>query len=79
MFSQVGPGQLLIILLLVLILFGAGKLPDVLKQLGKGMKAFKEAQREDPLDVTPGRKELAADDPVSDADEVKPKVTTRNG
>ena len=37
-----GPFELMIILAIVLILFGAGKLPKVLGQMGKGVKAFKE-------------------------------------
>jgi sec-independent protein translocase protein TatA len=32
-----------VILLIVLIFFGAGKLPDVFRQAGKGIKAFKDA------------------------------------
>ncbi len=36
-----GLQELLIILVLVLILFGAGKLPQVGKDLGKGLKNFK--------------------------------------
>lgn len=35
--------QLLIILLIILLLFGAGKLPQVMNDLGKGLKAFKSA------------------------------------
>ena len=37
-----GPFELMIVLAIVLILFGAGKLPKVLGQMGKGVKAFKE-------------------------------------
>lgn len=33
--------HLLIILLIILVLFGAGKLPQVMSDLGKGLKAFK--------------------------------------
>jgi sec-independent protein translocase protein TatA len=36
-------GELLLILFLVLILFGAGKLPKVMSDLGKGLKAFRDA------------------------------------
>lgn len=35
--------HLLIILLIILVLFGAGKLPQVMSDLGKGLKAFKDA------------------------------------
>ena len=34
-------GQLLVILLIILVLFGAGKLPHVMSELGKGLKSFK--------------------------------------
>lgn len=34
--------QLFIILLVILILFGAGKLPKVMSDLGKGLKCFRE-------------------------------------
>jgi len=36
-------GELLLILFLVLILFGAGKLPKVMGELGRGLKAFRDA------------------------------------
>lgn len=54
-----GPFELIIILAIVLILFGAGKLPKVLGQMGKGVKAFKEGlsgqgeEEDDAVDVTP--------------------------
>jgi len=48
------------ILVVVAILFGLGKLPKALGQMGKGMKAFKDGMRgadeegaEDQIDVTP--------------------------
>jgi len=47
-----GPLELGLILVLVLILFGAGKLPQVFESFGKGIKSFREAQRDDPIDVS---------------------------
>lgn len=38
-----GSWELGLILVLVLIVFGAGKLPDVFRQAGKGIRAFKDA------------------------------------
>jgi sec-independent protein translocase protein TatA len=35
--------HLIIILLIILVLFGAGKLPQVMSDLGRGLKAFKDA------------------------------------
>jgi sec-independent protein translocase protein TatA len=40
-------GELLLILFLVLILFGAGKLPKVMGELGRGLKAFRDAMNGD--------------------------------
>jgi len=37
-----GTSELMIILVLVLIIFGAGKLPQVGASLGKGLRSFKE-------------------------------------
>lgn len=39
--------QVLIILVIILILFGAGKLPKVMGELGKGIKSFKDGMREE--------------------------------
>lgn len=39
--------QILIILVIILIIFGAGKLPKVMSDLGKGIKAFKEGMNEE--------------------------------
>ena len=82
MFSGIGAPELLIVLVLVLILFGAGRLPAVFEQFGRGIRAFRDAQKEEPIDVTRAdevkRKELS-DDPLSEADEIKHKATSRNG
>lgn len=34
-------GELLLILLIVFVLFGAGKLPKVMSDLGKGLRSFR--------------------------------------
>jgi len=39
---SIGPLQIVLILVLVLVLFGAGKLPKVMGDLGKGMRSFKD-------------------------------------
>ena len=40
---SIGPGQLLIILLIILLIFGAGKLPSVMSDLGKGLRSFRKS------------------------------------
>ena len=44
-FNLGGP-ELIIILVIVLVVFGAGKLPNVMKDFGRGVKEFKKAQDE---------------------------------
>lgn len=39
--------QILLVLVIILILFGAGKLPVVIKQLGKGLKTLRSSLKED--------------------------------
>ena len=41
-----GIGELALILVIVLIVFGAGKLPKVMNDLGKGVKSFKDGVNE---------------------------------
>lgn len=52
MFS-VGPNQILLILLIVVVIFGAKKLPEIGNGLGKAIKNFRKATTEpDEIDVT---------------------------
>jgi sec-independent protein translocase protein TatA len=39
----IGMPELLIVLVIVLVIFGAGKLPEIGKGLGKGIKNFKKS------------------------------------
>jgi sec-independent protein translocase protein TatA len=43
MLGGIGMSELMIILVIVLVIFGAGKLPEVGSALGKGIKNFKSA------------------------------------
>ena len=44
---RMGPLEIGIILVIVLIIFGVGKLPQVGESLGKGIRAFRKGQNED--------------------------------
>jgi sec-independent protein translocase protein TatA len=44
--GSVGPGELLIIALIALLLFGAGRVADIGKGLGQGIRNFKEGLRD---------------------------------
>jgi sec-independent protein translocase protein TatA len=70
-----GIGELLVILVIVLIIFGAGKLPEIGEGLGRGIRSFrKEVHKPDEIDVTPKKEGDAAaapddrkDDPAGQA------------
>lgn len=38
-----GTGELVVILVIVLVLFGGAKIPDIAKNIGKGLREFKKA------------------------------------
>lgn len=47
----IGPPQIIIILVVVLLLFGGKKIPELMRGLGKGVKEFKDATKnEEELD-----------------------------
>ena len=62
----IGPWQVVIIALVILLLFGGKKIPELMKCLGKGVKSFKEGMNE-------------IEDQINQADETlkkEPKDTT---
>ena len=55
----IGMPELIIILVIILIVFGAGKLTEIGGAIGKGIKNFKKASKEpDEIDVTPEDKKI---------------------
>jgi len=59
----IGIQELLVILVIVLIIFGAGKLPEIGGALGKGIRNFKKSSREaEEIDVTPESKKIDGDE-----------------
>jgi sec-independent protein translocase protein TatA len=58
MFGMPGGSEWLIILLIVLVVFGGKKIPELMGGLGKGIKSFKKAMNEpDAIDVTPEKRD----------------------
>jgi len=49
-FGMPGIGELVIIFLIVLVLFGAGKIPKIAKDIGSGIKEFKKSVKDEPED-----------------------------
>jgi sec-independent protein translocase protein TatA len=76
--GNIGPGELLIIALIALLLFGAGRIADIGKGLGQGIKNFKaglkdadEADGKPALEDAKEAKLLAAKKEAEDAKEAK--------
>lgn len=46
MFGNIGAPELLLIFLVVLLVFGAKRIPEIARGLGRGIREFKEATRE---------------------------------
>jgi sec-independent protein translocase protein TatA len=49
-----GPGELIIVLLIVVVIFGAGRLSEIGGALGKGIREFRSATKDDPEPQSPG-------------------------
>lgn len=50
---MLGTGELIIVLVVVVMVFGASKIPQLGEAIGKGIKNFKKATQDDAIDVTP--------------------------
>ena len=56
-----GMPELIVILVIIVIIFGAGKLPEIGSGIGKGIKNFKEATKNDEKEI----EDKKEDDPES--------------
>lgn len=65
MFGRFGPWEIVLILVIILIVFGVGKLPQVGNAIGKGLRAFKRGQA--------GEEEAEEEEKETE----KPRKTTR--
>ena len=48
--GKIGLTEILLILVVVVLLFGGRKIPELMKGIGQGMKEFKKASKFDPAD-----------------------------
>jgi sec-independent protein translocase protein TatA len=46
--GKIGATEIILILLVVVLLFGGRKIPELMKGIGQGMKEFKKASKYDP-------------------------------
>ena len=59
----IGTGELLLIALVILLLFGAKKIPELMRSLGKGLRGFKDEMSE----ISEKRQEPKKEDKSDDA------------
>ncbi len=46
--GMLGTQEILLIVLAIVLIFGGRKIPELMRGLGRGMKEFKDAQKEEP-------------------------------
>ena len=49
--GNIGAGEIIIVALVVLLLFGGKKIPELMKGIGKGVKSFKDGLKEVEKDI----------------------------
>lgn len=60
---SLGPTELIIILVIILVLFGVGRISKIAGEMGSGIRAFKDGLRGDEEDQKDGETEKAAGKP----------------
>jgi sec-independent protein translocase protein TatA len=64
MLGRLGPTELIIILVIVLVLFGVGRISKIAGELGSGIRSFKEGLQGDDAE-----KEMTEDKPATETKE----------
>ena len=78
MLENIGGGEILVILLIILIFWGPAKLPEMGKNIGKGLFEFKRAMREvqDNLDIPSEIKDIRSNFDISQKiEDIKTNIT----
>ncbi len=52
MLGNIGPTELIVILLIILLLFGAKRIPEIAQGLGRGIREFKKASKDIQNEIT---------------------------
>jgi sec-independent protein translocase protein TatA len=72
-FPSIGGGEILILLAIVLLFFGAKRIPELARSLGRGTHEFRKGISEGPAEVE-GSKQKEQEDPNLDDTDEGPKV-----
>ncbi|WP_395052684.1 twin-arginine translocase TatA/TatE family subunit [Flavobacterium sp.] len=55
--GRIGATEIIVVLVIVLLLFGGKKIPELMKGLGNGIKEFKNASKEEAASTNTSKKE----------------------
>lgn len=61
MFGSLGATEIILIIVAIVLLFGAKKIPELAQGVGKGMKEFKKAVKEVEEDITEIKDDVKSD------------------
>ncbi|MCB9206714.1 MAG: twin-arginine translocase TatA/TatE family subunit [Ignavibacteriales bacterium] len=61
MFGSLGATEIILIIVVIVLLFGAKKIPELAQGVGKGMREFKKAVKEVEEDITDIKDEVKTD------------------
>ena len=75
-FGGIGPGSLLLILLIVIVLFGTKKLRNIGADIGGGLKSFKKAMQ-DGNDSSAGKDEIEQNEKSEQGNVIEGEVTSK--
>lgn len=69
--GSLGFWEILLIVLVIILLFGGKKIPELMRGLGKGMKSFRQGMNEVETEIKEATKDFDSLDPAKDTDEKK--------
>jgi sec-independent protein translocase protein TatA len=72
---NIGPLEIIIVLVVVLLIFGPKRLPDLGRSLGSGMREFKDSVTGKDKDEKPAEIQQPAEGPVTQASAEDPTAT----
>ena len=69
---NIGPAEIIVVLFIALLVFGPKRLPEMGRQLGRGVRSFRQAAEN-------ARSELGLDGVISQVNEVKDEISSTLG
>jgi len=77
MFNAIGPVEMLVIFIIVLMVFGADKIPELARGLGKGIREFKKAANMVRNEILSETDNLKIENPIKkEIDEISNSIKT---